>query len=291
MRAKELLIVAGVSGSGKSTALSALEDVGYFCVDNLPAPLILDFVNFLTSDSTGDSLRYALLLDCQDVESVQSVLNGLEVLATKSLKTQLIYFDASDEVLQRRFREARRPHPLMVKRDGTAATIIEALNEERSILSSLRERATYLLDSSNFTVHDLKKLVCQYVGGKTELLVVVESFGFKYGLPGDADLVSDVRFLPNPHFVPELKPRTGLDKSVSDYIEANGEAKEFLARYSALLEFLLPKYRQEGKRYLTIAIGCTGGKHRSVAIVESLAKWLGSLEEKVTIRHRDLSRE
>ena len=291
MRAKELLVVAGVSGSGKSTALSALEDLGYFCIDNLPAPLILNFVDYLTATCQELSTRYALLLDCQDTISVNSVLSGIELLKTRGLKTQLLYFDASDEILLKRFREARRPHPLMVKRDSTASTLAEALQEERTILSGLRENATYLLDSSSFNVHDLKKLVNEYVGGRTELLIVCESFGFKFGLPNDADLVADVRFLPNPHFVPELKPKTGLEKSVSDYVETSGEAQEFLTRYFNLLEYLVPKYLNEGKRYLTVAIGCTGGKHRSVAVTESLAKRLESLGQSVTIRHRDLGRE
>jgi len=291
LRAKELLVVAGVSGSGKSTALSALEDLGYFCVDNLPAPLILNFVDYLTQACIEQSSRYALLLDCQDIPSVNSVLSGIELLTERGLKTQLLYFDASDEILLKRFREARRPHPLMVKTDGTTSTLTEALQEERAILSGLREKANYLLDSSSFNVHDLKKLVNEYVGGRTELLIVCESFGFKYGLPTDADMVADVRFLPNPHFVPELKPKTGLEKSVKDYVETSGEAKEFLSRYFSLLEFLVPKYRNEGKRYLTIAIGCTGGKHRSVAITESLAKQLETLGQTVTIRHRDLGRE
>lgn len=291
MRARELLVVAGVSGSGKSTALSALEDLGYFCVDNLPAPLILNFVDYLTAEDSEPSSRYGLLLDCQDVESVGSVLAGIELLKKRGLKTQLLYFDASDEILLKRFREARRPHPLMVKHDGTSATLAEALQEERLILSGLREKASYLLDSSGFNVHDLKKLVNEYVGARAELLIVCESFGFKYGLPTDADLVADVRFLPNPHFVPELKPKSGLEKPVKDYVENSGEAQEFLTRYYSLIEYLIPKYIVEGKRYLTIAIGCTGGKHRSVAVTESLAKRLETTGQNVTIRHRDLGRE
>ncbi len=291
MRAKELLVVAGISGSGKSTALSALEDLGYFCVDNLPAPLVLNFADYLTAEDAESAGRFALLLDCQDRLSVATVLAGLELVQKRGLKTQILYFDASDEVLFKRFREARRPHPLMVKQDGSSSTILEALNEERSILSGLREKATYLLDSSTFSVHDLKKLVNEYVGAKVELLIVVESFGFKFGLPTDADLVADVRFLPNPHFVTDLRPQTGLEKIVADYVYSTGEAAEFLERYFSLLQFLLPKYIHEGKRYLTIAIGCTGGKHRSVSITEALGNKLLELGLKVVIRHRDLGRE
>ena len=296
MRAQELLVVAGVSGSGKSTALSALEDLGYFCVDNLPAPMIPGFVDFLTSDSprekfAGESGRYALLLDIQDQTSVQTVKNGLDLLRGRGLKAQILYFDASDEILLKRFREARRPHPLLVKRDGSAATLNEAIQEERQILSTLRAEADFLIDSSAYSVHDLKGFITEYVGGRWELLIVLESFGYKFGLPTDADLVMDVRFLPNPHFVPELRPLTGLEAPVRDYIYRSGEAVDFVQRYFSLLEFLIPKYIAEKKRYLTVALGCTGGKHRSTALSEDLAQRLQALGQKVIVRHRDLGRE
>jgi len=293
VRGKELFIIAGVSGSGKSTALSALEDLGFFCVDNLPAPIFPDFVRYLTGDlpQAEEQGRFALLLDCQDRESVKIVLDAKEALERGGLKVNTLYFDSSDEVLLKRFREARRPHPLLVKKAEKSTTLVEAIGEERDILSGLREAASYLVDSSSFSVHDLRNLVTEYVGGRPELLIVVESFGFKYGLSTNADMVMDVRFLPNPHFVPELRPKTGLTDEIRSYVFQSGEANEFLDRYFALLEYLVPNYKREGKRYLTIGIGCTGGKHRSVAISETLAKRLQEGGEKVTVRHRDIGRE
>ncbi len=293
MRGKELYIIAGISGSGKSTALSALEDLGFFCVDNLPAPIVPEFVRYLSCDQpqAEEKGRFALLLDCQDRESVRTVLDAMKKLEAQGLSIHLLYFDSSDEVLQRRFREARRPHPLLVKRDSASSTISEAIAEEREILADLREHATYLIDSSSFSVHDLRKLVTDYAGGRSELLLVVESFGFKFGLPTDADMVIDVRFLPNPHFVQELRPKTGQSEEVRNFVFQSGEADAFLQRYIELFEFLLPRYKQEGKRYLTVALGCTGGKHRSVAIAETFARQLETRGEKVILRHRDLGKE
>lgn len=290
---RELYIIAGVSGSGKSTALSALEDLGFSCVDNLPAPIVPEFVKYLSSDlpEGSEKGRFALLLDFQDRDSVETLLKAKKELEQRGVKVHLLFFDSSDDVLLKRFREARRPHPILVRRAQPSATLAEAIQEEREILSGLRENASYLIDSSNFTVHDLRNLVTEYVGGRPELNIVLESFGFKFGIPTDADMVADVRFLPNPHFVADLRPKTGKEIEIHSYVFQSGEAEEFLNRYDDLLHYLLPRYKKEGKRYLTVAIGCTGGKHRSVAMVEALAERLKKIGEKVCVRHRDLLRE
>lgn len=291
MRATELFIISGVSGSGKSTALQALEDLGYFCIDNLPAPLLPELIRYLSGEiSSEERSRFALLLDFQDRDSSKIVIEAKGSLEQIGVKVPLLFFDSSDEVLLKRFKEARRPHPLTLKPAGISS-LPEAIREERDVLSELRESATYLVDTSNFSVHDLRNLITEYVGGRPELLVSVESFGFKYGAPTNADLVVDVRFLPNPHFVPALRPKSGLTDEVREYVLSAGDAPEFIRQYLSLLQFLLPRYKQEGKRYLTIAVGCTGGKHRSVVLSEALAKKLLELGERVTTRHHHISRD
>jgi UPF0042 nucleotide-binding protein len=291
VRATELFIISGVSGSGKSTALQALEDLGYFCIDNLPAPLLPELIRYLSGEiSSEERSRFALLLDFQDRDSSKIVIEAKGSLEQIGVKVPLLFFDSSDEVLLKRFKEARRPHPLTLKPAGISS-LPEAIREERDVLSELRESATYLVDTSNFSVHDLRNLITEYVGGRPELLVSVESFGFKYGAPTNADLVVDVRFLPNPHFVPALRPKSGLTDEVREYVLSAGDAPEFIRQYLSLLQFLLPRYKQEGKRYLTIAVGCTGGKHRSVVLSEALAKKLLELGERVTTRHHHISRD
>lgn len=291
MRATELFIISGVSGSGKSTALQALEDLGYFCIDNLPAPLLPELIRYLSGEiSSEERSRFALLLDFQDRDSSKIVIEAKGSLEQIGVKVPLLFFDSSDEVLLKRFKEARRPHPLTLKPAGISS-LPEAIREERDVLSELRESATYLVDTSNFSVHDLRNLITEYVGGRPELLVSVESFGFKFGAPTNADLVVDVRFLPNPHFVPALRPKSGLADEVREYVLSAGDAPEFIRQYLSLLQFLLPRYKQEGKRYLTIAVGCTGGKHRSVVLSEALAKKLLELGERVTTRHHHISRD
>jgi UPF0042 nucleotide-binding protein len=291
VRATELFIISGVSGSGKSTALQALEDLGYFCIDNLPAPLLPELIRYLSGEiSSEERSRFALLLDFQDRDSSKIVIEAKGSLEQIGVKVPLLFFDSSDEVLLKRFKEARRPHPLTLKPAGISS-LPEAIREERDVLSELRESATYLVDTSNFSVHDLRNLITEYVGGRPELLVSVESFGFKFGAPTNADLVVDVRFLPNPHFVPALRPKSGLADEVREYVLSAGDAPEFIRQYLSLLQFLLPRYKQEGKRYLTIAVGCTGGKHRSVVLSEALAKKLLELGERVTTRHHHISRD
>jgi RNase adapter protein RapZ len=308
MQARRLVIVSGVSGSGKSTALHALEDLGYFCVDNLPTPLISSFVDFLLKipdewstqvfsvRSKGAELRkeppkdFALLVDCRDARSVRLVLEGIERLRAAKTAVTLLYFESSDEVILRRFQETRRPHPLLVLGDG-GKTLLEALYQERSLLAEFRAAATQIIDTSSFSPHQLRHLIVDTVGRKLSLEVALVSFGFKYGLPSDADMVLDCRFLPNPHFVPELRELTGLDERVSSYALENPDGQEFLEHWEKHLRFLLPRYQQEGKKYLTVAIGCTGGHHRSVAVAEALSKRIADAGFKIAIRHRDKERK
>lgn len=302
MQASDLIILSGVSGSGKSTALNALEDMGYFCIDNLPAPLIPQFVDFLlntgvdaeqsdagTAASAGGARNFALQVNFRGDSFVPIVRASVERLTKEGVTVSLLFFDCQDEVILRRFRETRRPHPLMLARH-TVATVSEALAKERELLADLRENASRIIDTSGFTPHDLRRAMEEIFGHERRLSVEIVSFGFKYGVPHDADLVVDVRFLPNPHFVDELSAKTGEEEDVQDYVFGTGEGREFLSRYSDLLCFLIPRYQLEGKRYLTVAVGCTGGRHRSVAVALALAERLKDLDLDLTLRHRDIGR-
>lgn len=297
MRANRLVVITGLSGSGKSVALRTFEDMGYFCVDNLPAPLIPKFVDFLIDipaeweGSKSVNLgtrdwRFALCIDGRESYKIAEIAESFEQL--KALGTELIilFFDCSDEVILRRFRETRRVHPISRLRPS-CTSLTEAIAKEREILSGLRGMATRIIDTTAYNPHDLRRVVEGIFQHESLLEISVQSFGFKHGAPTDADLVFDVRFLPNPHFVPELKELTGLDEAVSRFVFSCNETKEFLTRLLSLLEFTIPGYEREGKRYLTIAIGCTGGKHRSVALAEHIAKQLSTPRARVVTRHRD----
>ncbi|MCC6953514.1 MAG: RNase adapter RapZ, partial [Deltaproteobacteria bacterium] len=285
MRASKLVILSGVSGSGKSTALNAFADFGFFCVDNLPGPMVRNYVDFLldlppdwhkrvNAPAEGvDDCEFALLLDCRDEESVGEVLSALKRLRDASVQVDLLYFDCRDDVILRRFQETRRPHPFLIH-GGRKVSLRDALTIEREITSRFRESADRIIDTSAFSPHELRALVQDLVGEKVLLEVAMTSFGFKFGPPKDADIVMDVRFLPNPHFVPELRDSTGLETPVRDYVLKSPDAHEFLAHFEKLLEFLIPRYEKEGKRYLNVALGCTGGKHRSVAVTEELFRRL-----------------
>jgi len=305
--AYDLIIISGVSGSGKSTALNAFEDMGYFCIDNLPAPLISSFIDFITSLPSQDKSRaeqsnqtsianqyagargFALLVDCRDEDSCRVMLQAVKRLNSLGIRMLLLYFDCQDDVVLRRFRETRRPHPLMVVKKKSE-TIIDALKRERALLSDFREVAARVIDTSSFSPHELRSTLEAALGHEYNLEVSFLSFGFKYGLPQDADLVVDVRFLPNPHFVPDLRAQTGLEPSVRDYVFKFPETVDFVNRYRELLKFLLPRYQKEGKRHLVIAIGCTGGKHRSVAIAQTLSEQMQDKGLHIVLKHRDLGR-
>ena len=287
-----LIFLCGLSGSGKSTALRAFEDLGYYCVDNLPIPLLGHFVEFLVgrlkeSTSSGDVFNYALLADYHDEGAFSSLESAMARLKAEGAEVELVFCDCHDDVILRRFQETRRPHPLLV--EGTQnQTLREALVRERELLADFRGRADHVIDTSSFSPHELRRAIGELIGRRNSLETTILSFGFKYGVPSNADLVADVRFLPNPHFVPELRESTGNDQAVYEYVFLGHDAERFVDKYDEFLRFLLPLYEMEGKHYLTVGIGCTGGKHRSVAVARALHKKLEDFGTPVKLKHRDI---
>ena len=281
-RRGELVIITGMSGSGKASVLKAFEDLGYYCVDNLPVGLIPRFAELIGQSSEIE--RTALVVDVREgrqLEELPSIVKAVK----KIIYTRMIFLEASDSVLLRRYSETRRPHPL-----GVDAPVKSSLTAERRHLRHIRAIADLVIDTSKFNVHELRAHIIQLFQKKEKgknILVSCVSFGFKHGVPDDADLVFDVRFLPNPHFVPEFRPLTGRHSKVAKYIRSFPQTKEFVQRISELLIYLLPHYIHEGKSYLTIAFGCTGGQHRSVMIAEDVAKNLRAAGYRVKVGHRD----
>ena len=282
----ELVIITGMSGSGKASALKAFEDLGYYCVDNLPVELIPRFAELALQ--SGEIPRTALVVDVREgtqLEKLPAILKSVK----RMIPTRVIYLEASDPILLRRFSETRRPHPL-----GTSTTVRASLTTERRHLRAIRAIADMVIDTSKFNVHELRTHLTDSFQHASEtqqkMLVSCVSFGFKHGVPEDADLMFDVRFLPNPHFVPEFRPLTGRHPRVAKYIRSFPQTKEFISRISELLIYLLPHYIHEGKSYLTISFGCTGGQHRSVMIAEDVGKRLRKAGYKVKIAHRDSPR-
>jgi UPF0042 nucleotide-binding protein len=283
----QLVVITGMSGAGRSQAGKALEDLGFFVIDNLPAALISHVVQ--QADLTGDPRRrrLAVAVDTRGGLSFDALDEVLVALETDGVPTTLLFLDADDEVLAKRFEESRRPHPV------EAATLGESITCERAALQDLRGRADVVVDTSDRTVADLRRALAEVFSGKQPrrpLRVSVISFGFKHGVPRVIDLLFDVRFLPNPFWVSDLRALTGHDEAVRRYVLAPPDTAAFLERAQALLEFLLPRYEAEGKTYLTIGVGCTGGRHRSVVIAEELGRWLGEQNVEATVRHRDLER-
>ena len=284
----EFIIISGLSGAGKSKAASFMEDMGFFCVDNLPAPLIPKFAE-LGMAGTGESDRVVLVTDVRSGTNFSALFQSLEALKGMKCPYRILYMDASDDVIIKRYKETRRSHPLAEECDSLEGAI--AL--ERRMLAPLRERAEFVVDTSDLSTAKLRGELLRLFGrGSQEgaMTVSVTSFGFKHGLPREADLVFDVRFLPNPYYVQELRPRTGLDDGVRDYVFSGGAAGEFLEKLQDLVGFLLPKYVEEGKTALVVAVGCTGGHHRSVAIAHALAAYIRGRGYPVTESHRDLGR-
>jgi UPF0042 nucleotide-binding protein len=281
-KAMRIIIVTGVSGAGKSTALRALEDAGYFCVDNLPLPLMNRFVELLSE--AGETEQAAVGVDAREGEFLSSSREVFAALRSEGHQLEVLFLDADDDVLVRRFSETRRRHPL------SGDDLREGIAREREILRSLREEASAYVDTANLNVHQLKGVIHErYRRSAGVLAVTLLSFGFKHGLPAEADMVLDVRFLPNPYFVEALSASTGEEANVREFVLGNDDAAGFLERSQALLEFVLPRAEREGKAYLTVAVGCTGGRHRSVAVVQELAKRLPR-RHPLTVRHRDLAR-
>jgi len=282
---KELVIVTGISGAGKASALKAFEDLGFHCVDNMPLELLPDFAALVSQRADAD--RAAIVVDVREgvtLDRLPDILKHVKEL----VHTRVVFLDAQDAVLVRRYSETRRPHPL-----GRSETVSRSIVEERQLLDPIRNVADTVIDTSSFNVHELRANIQTRFGveeGAHRMLVSCLSFGFKNGVPLDADMVFDVRFLPNPHFVPEFRNKTGLDPSVAEYVRGFPQTVEFLDRVSDLLLYLLPHYVEEGKSYLTIAFGCTGGQHRSVMMVEEMARRLKAADYEVKALHRDMPR-
>lgn len=283
----ELAVITGLSGAGRSTAAKCLEDQGWYVVDNLPPSLIPTMVD-LGRRSGGVVDRVAVVVDVRSRAFPSDLRDALEQLAASGLHPRVVFLEAADDVLVRRFENVRRPHPL--QEDGR---LVDGIARERELLADLRGDADLVVDTSVLNVHELRaKIDAAFRGAEDRPLHAnVVSFGFKHGVPVDADLVADCRFLPNPHWVPELRPHTGLEAPVREYVLAQPDAAEFLDRYEGLLGLITQGYAREGKHYLTLAVGCTGGRHRSVAIAEELAKRLEAGGAEVQVHHRDMDRE
>lgn len=285
-RTGELVVVTGMTGAGRSTAAKELEDLGYYVVDNLPPSLLRDVVR-LVDANRGVQQPIAVVVDVRSGSFFQSLTENLAQHATGREAT-LVFLEASDDVLVRRQEAARRPHPLQ----GTGR-LVDGLARERVVLADVRGNADLVIDTSDLNVHELTHRIATSFGtpDTTALKVTIISFGFKYGIPVDADFVADMRFLPNPHWVPELRPLTGRDEPVADYVTSQPGAAEFLDGYLPVLERVAQGYLNEGKRFFTVAVGCTGGKHRSVAMTEEIARRLAAEGYDVQATHRDLGRE
>jgi RNase adapter protein RapZ len=284
LRGPQVLVITGLSGSGKTLVSRALEDIGWFCVDNLPTALIPRFVDLLRE--SHDLRRAALVVDMRESEFVKRFPKVFREVRSKGVDASLLFLEADEKVLLRRFSETRRPHPLAVNQPA-----IEGIREERESLGPIRKEADLILDTSEYTVHELRDYIREHYDLRSEaspIVVSVTSFGYKYGLPSEADLVFDVRFLPNPNFVPKLKRLTGNDSSVVRFMRRQADTAAFLRRVTAFLRFVIPRYIAEGKSYLSIAVGCTGGRHRSVMIANALARALSGSGYNVKVRHRDM---
>jgi UPF0042 nucleotide-binding protein len=287
----ETVVVTGLSGAGRSTAAKCFEDLGYFVVDNLPPELIQTLVD-LGSRSQGAVTRLAVVMDVRSRAFSSDLRGVIRDLADRGMRARVLFLEASDEVLVRRFENVRRTHPL--QGDGR---LVDGIAAEREVLAGLRDEADLVLDTSTRSVHELRHAIeTAFIGdehpaGRPELRATVVSFGYKYGLPLDADLVVDVRFLPNPYWIPELRDFSGRDQEVVDFVMAQKDAGAFVDEYAKVLDLIGAGYRRESKRYLTLAVGCTGGKHRSVVMAQQLADRLADMGVVATVLHRDLGRE
>jgi UPF0042 nucleotide-binding protein len=266
-----VVVISGLSGSGKTTAIKALEDIGFFCVDNLPVVLFPTFVD-LCSQSAGQITKAALVVDIRGKGFLEGARQIIQQVREEGYPTDVLFLESSNEILVRRYRETRRQHPLAIGRP-----VLEGIEQERDGLRIMRDMADKVMDTSEFSVHELQDEIRSYFSNESKLrkmTITLLSFGYSYGIPHEADLVVDVRFLPNPYFVEELKRLTGEDKQVAEYVLRCDETKGFLKRFQELVGFLIPLYQKEGKTYLTIAVGCTGGRHRSIVVANSLEGYL-----------------
>ena len=286
MREIIITIISGLSGSGKSTALNTLEDLGFFCVDNLPVLLLPKFIE-LCQSSTNDISKIGLVMDVREREFLTQYTEILDLLKTEGYRIELIFLDSTDEVLIQRFSETRRQHPL-----SAGGAILDGIRRERKQLSSLKLQADKIIDTSALTVHELRTMLESYFQqlSTRTMNVTFLSFGFKYGVPHDVDMILDVRFLPNPHFVRELKDLDGIDQRVAEYVTRSPETQCYLEKLKDFLAFQLPLFEREGKTYLTIAIGCTGGRHRSIVIANYLRELFSDGKYQVHATHRDIKK-
>ena len=282
-----IVLVTGLSGAGKSTATKALEDLGFFCIDNLPVMLLPKLLELVSHGTSDEVQRLAIVIDAREGRFLDSMPAALDEVRREGHQLEVVFFDCADDTLIRRFSETRRRHPLSP--DGS---VQEGIAEERRLLAQLRALADQIVDTTRMTVHELRDVVTAKFGGPgldDKLNVTLLSFGFRNGIPPASDLVFDVRFLPNPYFVEGLKPHPGTDPRVAAWVLERMQAQEFLARLESLLQFLIPQYRAEGKSYLTVSIGCTGGRHRSVALAEELGRRLTEKHRaNVKVTHRDV---
>lgn len=285
-----LVIVTGLSGAGKSTALKMLEDDGYFCVDNLPIPLVRKFVSLMSGSQEEDIQNAAIGIDARSGRALEELAEVLDRVESEGQKFEILFLDAEDRVLVKRYKESRRSHPLAMR-----GRVDDGIRLERQKMEFLKEMADYIIDTTHLLTRELKKELDNIFvdnGRFCNMVISVLSFGFKYGIPEDADLVFDVRFLPNPYYVDELRPLTGMDDGVFDYVMDNQVARDFATRLVDMVEFLIPNYAREGKTSLVIAVGCTGGKHRSVTLARVLYnKLVESREYGVRLEHRDIGKD
>ena len=282
----DIVILSGLSGSGKSTAIKSLEDLGYFCVDNIPSILISEFIDHCLGSGINVS-KIALVIDIRidDTETLQNFDDFISLIKKKVKNVNVLFLDSKDEVLIKRYKETRRKHPL--SNDGN---ILESVNKEREILANVKHVSDYIIDTSEYNVHELREHINTIFSDSDsdKISLNILSFGFKHGYPIEADIVLDARFLPNPFFVDSLKSLDGTNQKIKEFVLSNSESKEFIEKISDLLTFLIPKYKKEGKSYLNLAIGCTGGKHRSVVITNEIAKNFKELDP--LVKHRDINK-
>ena len=280
-----IVIITGLSGSGKSTALSALEDSGFFCIDNLPVILLPKFLA-LRNQSNSEFPKLAIVMDMREKNFVGEFAEAFSQIKSEHYDLRIVFLEASDESLVKRYSMTRRRHPL-----AESGNLLEGIHRERELMTPVREAATEIIDTTRYNVHQLRDVIiqrCAQVEVGRRMSVELLSFGFKHGIPPEADILMDVRFLPNPYYLDELRDLDGRNQAVVEYVMMREESRRFIDEFCRLLEFIIPLYRHEGKSYLVIAVGCTGGQHRSVTIVEQLAKRLSSQADKIWVRHRDI---
>jgi UPF0042 nucleotide-binding protein len=285
MNHQNIVIITGRSGSGKSTAIAALEDAGFYCVDNMPVALVPEFLK-LSLEGSSDFAGFAFVMDLRDKGFLSNYLKIFADLKAKGYTIEIIFLEADEKILLQRFKQTRRPHPLAIKE-----SLLQGIRSEKKLLNDLHKIADRVIDTSAYTVHELKFLILEVAKKCTTLapmIIQIMSFGFKYGIPLDADLIIDIRFLKNPYFVPELKPLDGTSGKIKSFVLNNDETILFLQKYLDLLDYLIPLYEKEGKAYLTVAVGCTGGRHRSVVIANTIGEHISKMQKQITITHRDI---